>query len=126
MSKYELKHFGIKGQKWGVRRYQNTDGSLTNAGKKRYFKPAHEDYQKAHSRKSVRQMSNQELRDRNNRLNMEAQYYDLKKRTDTGKRAVQGYIKTAGTIAAVAGATITYKNYGKQILDKIGPLVIGK
>lgn len=31
-----LKHHGILGQKWGVRRYQNEDGSLTNAGKKRY------------------------------------------------------------------------------------------
>ena len=32
----ELCHFGIKGMKWGVRRYQNADGSLTKAGKKRY------------------------------------------------------------------------------------------
>ena len=32
----ELYHYGIKGQKWGVRRYQNKDGSLTAAGKKRY------------------------------------------------------------------------------------------
>lgn len=32
----ELYHFGIKGQKWGVRRFQNKDGSLTPAGKKRY------------------------------------------------------------------------------------------
>ena len=31
-----LCHYGIKGQKWGVRRYQNSDGSLTAAGKKRY------------------------------------------------------------------------------------------
>ena len=30
-----LYHYGIKGQKWGVRRYQNKDGSLTLAGKKR-------------------------------------------------------------------------------------------
>lgn len=29
-------HFGILGMKWGVRRYQNYDGSLTKAGKKRY------------------------------------------------------------------------------------------
>ena len=32
----ELYHHGIKGQKWGVRRFQNKDGSLTSAGKKRY------------------------------------------------------------------------------------------
>ena len=32
----ELYHFGIKGMRWGVRRYQNNDGSLTPAGRKRY------------------------------------------------------------------------------------------
>lgn len=32
----ELYHHGILGQKWGVRRYQNSDGSLTSMGKKRY------------------------------------------------------------------------------------------
>lgn len=31
----ELYHYGVKGMKWGVRRYQNADGSLTEAGKKR-------------------------------------------------------------------------------------------
>lgn len=41
MSKYvlingELYHHGVKGMKWGVRRYQNADGTLTDAGKKRY------------------------------------------------------------------------------------------
>lgn len=31
-----IAHHGIKGQKWGVRRFQNEDGSLTKAGKERY------------------------------------------------------------------------------------------
>lgn len=36
MSEYYLAHHGILGQKWGIRRYQNKDGSYTEAGKKRY------------------------------------------------------------------------------------------
>ena len=36
MINYTLYHHGIKGQHWGVRRFQNEDGSLTSAGKKRY------------------------------------------------------------------------------------------
>ena len=36
MENNQLVHWGVKGMKWGVRRYQNTDGSLTDAGKKRY------------------------------------------------------------------------------------------
>ena len=36
MENNELQHWGIKGMKWGVRRYQNSDGTLTAAGKKRY------------------------------------------------------------------------------------------
>ena len=33
-----LEHHGVQGQKWGIRRFQNKDGSLTPAGKKRYTK----------------------------------------------------------------------------------------
>lgn len=36
MDQNQLVHYGVRGMKWGVRRYQNKDGSLTPAGKKRY------------------------------------------------------------------------------------------
>lgn len=42
MENNELYHYGKKGQKWGVRRYQNADGTLTEAGKKRYARDAKE------------------------------------------------------------------------------------
>ena len=38
MNNAELYHHGVKGQRWGIRRYQNKDGSLTAYGKKRYAK----------------------------------------------------------------------------------------
>ena len=39
----EMYHHGILGQKWGIRRFQNSDGSLTAAGKKRYDKDSSHD-----------------------------------------------------------------------------------
>ena len=45
-----LAHHGIKGMKWGVRRYQNEDGSLTNAGKNRYIKPDSSIYEEARNK----------------------------------------------------------------------------
>ena len=49
MSKYiiykdNLSHDGVKGMHWGVRRYQNADGSLTELGKKRYRKQLNDAY----------------------------------------------------------------------------------
>ena len=39
-----LEHHGIKGQKWGIRRFQNEDGSLTEAGKQRYYVTSNSSY----------------------------------------------------------------------------------
>lgn len=124
---YELYHWGVKGMKWGVRRYQKKDGSLTSAGKKRrQEEPPHEDYAKAHSKKSVRSMSNQELRERNNRLQAERQYRDLTRRENKGKKYVDLFVAGATTIAAVAGAVATYKKHVGPILSKVGDQILEK
>lgn len=46
-----LYHWGVKGMKWGVRRYQNKDGSLTDAGQKRYDRDKKENEGKKNSKK---------------------------------------------------------------------------
>lgn len=55
-----LMHHGIKGQKWGVRRYQNEDGSLTDLGKKKYLSSNGITLKKAHKlyRKDPRSVHN--------------------------------------------------------------------
>lgn len=93
----EFYHHGIKGMKWGVRRYQKKNGSLTALGKKlrkaanKYRK---EKKQKAEAKKaieapkkSVKDMSDAELRNRINRLNMEKQFMDLDRQVNGIKPA---------------------------------------
>jgi hypothetical protein len=116
----ELYHHGVKGQKWGVRRYRRKDGTLTRAGRKRYGDDRHEDYKKVHDKKRVEYMSDNELRARNNRLQMERQHKDLTKKTSVGKKAVNTFVATAGTITAVMGAYKVYEKLAKSVLDKIG------
>lgn len=45
-----LMHHGVKGQRWGIRRYQNEDGSLTKEGRKRLYKQYRKDAREAEDR----------------------------------------------------------------------------
>lgn len=81
MEQNELYHHGIKGQKWGVRRYQNKDGSLTLAGKKRALK-IQNDYTEL--------TNNKKYRDRNGNMTYAGRKKALKLQNDytnvTGKK----------------------------------------
>ena len=147
----ELQHHGIKGMKWGRRRFQNADGSLTPAGVKRYRDEAEnierqlngrksttaDDYQNAikrtktvgegidnvrkfnddvkrikdpamekRIRKSTEQLSDKELQQLVQRLNMEDNYTRMMMHREHLKQG-EDYVNRALDISAVAvrGAT---------------------
>nr|DAO55251.1 MAG TPA: hypothetical protein [Caudoviricetes sp.] len=114
----ELYHWGIKGMKWGVRRYQNKDGTLTSEGKKHYSQD-HEDYTRAHTKKSVREMSDSELNARINRLQKEHQY----ERLTASPSKLQKAIKIAGTTATALGTVMTLYNNGSNAM-KLGKSIV--
>ena len=90
-----LIHHGILGMKWGVRRYQNKDGSLTSAGKKRYsdnddIKEAPQKNTEEPKKKSVKDMSDEELRREVNRMQLEQNYLRMTgQNIEKGKSAVE-------------------------------------
>lgn len=119
----ELYHYGVLGMRWGIRRSKS--GSSKLFGKKRKNEPEiHDDYKKAHDKKSVKSMSDAELKARNNRLQMERQYATMTKKTSKGKAIVKSVIAAAGTIAAAETAYKTYSRIGSKALDTIGNFVM--
>lgn len=119
-----IQHHGVKGQRWGVRRYQNKDGSLTSAGKKRRSmsqivgdirearkqklardaeeneKRLAEQRQKdlSEDKLSAKDMSDAELKSRIERLRLEQSYNQAVQQTQTvskGEKFVNQYVGPA-------------------------------
>lgn len=116
-----LAHFGIKGQKWGVRRYQNPDGTYTDAGRKRYgFKSRRKKVEKIYKNKEeaieARDLkyinahksdyTTKELNDLMNRINTEQRLSEManKGSRETKKKIEKIYKSNA--FKAVATASI--------------------
>lgn len=166
-----LNHHGVKGQKWGVRRYQNKDGSLTPAGQKRYDRDirenmakkkdnriqidgpdpkrwAREDTERAKrvvdasstlvkeaktieretrptpvkKKMDLSKMTDQQLRDRINRANLEKQYNDLfgepaKVTVSKGRKFTQNALEVGGAVLATTSSVLGIALAIKQLKE---------
>lgn len=152
-----LCHYGVKGMRWGVRRYRNDDGTLTDAGKKRYDRDVRENNAKkkenrinidgpdpkrwakedvtrakrivdssssfvdnlkgverrtrpAPKKMDLSKMTDQQLRDRINRANLEKQYNDMFNNTaevKKGRKYVENVLDAAGTVLAIGSSALS-------------------
>lgn len=126
----ELIHYGTKGMRWGIRRFQNKDGSLTKAGLKRRAKLESELKQlggrnkrsdgtnEPPRKKTVAEMTDDELRAHTNRMRVEKDYYDAQKnlamanprQVSKGEKFMKSLM---GDVVAPAA-----KNAGREWLEK--------
>ena len=137
----ELCHYGIRGMRWGIRRYQNSDGSLTTAGRKRYSTGKHHSIftrkkttstvktkpaEEKPKQKSVSEMSDAELNAFLNRKRLEQQYYQLmatpqkKSAVTKGKEMVGKALENAAqdTLTQIAKYAMA-KSVNKMLGDNV-------
>ena len=134
----ELYHWGIKGMKWGVRRYQNSDGSLTAAGRKRYtdkdgnlnaagkkkfgnsVKTKTESEAETPKRKSVKDMTDDELNKAVIRARQEDEYNRLRPepKPEVKNATAKAFAKRLVNEVAVPALINSGKNALQKALDK--------
>lgn len=113
----EIYHYGVKGMKWGVRRFQNKNGSLTNAGRKRYDddngngnsngngKSAAPSSKKTIS-KSTNISLNTSVKKSNHRLKLEEKYKQQGMTKEQAEIAAEKRIRTEKIVAVVGAMTV--------------------
>ena len=115
----ELYHYGIKGQKWGVRRYQNYDGSYTKAGMKRYNTAMdkydkklseYKDAKKSGVKGDALKLRKAKVKEAKREVKKHYKHLKLDKQADKGK------------ILYASGKRITFDNTVSSTLAKIGSL----
>lgn len=121
----ELYHHGIKGQKWGIRRFQNADGSLTDAGKRRYYGDAPTKADRKEKKQAIKEinkdrkaiakssayLSDREIRDYINRLKLEKELRNL---TSENTRKGNDYINQLMKDAFKSGVTQFVAGFAKS------------
>ena len=133
-SRSYLAHYGVKGMKWGVRRYRNEDGSLTSLGQKRY---EYQQAKKAPGRKDSAEIAfrKREFKDQKIREKIANQKSKSKRQTELENKylkegftkdeaAIQAYkrvraeralIALGGMALAGLGAYVAYKHYDNTV-----------
>lgn len=121
----ELYHHGIKGQRWGIRRYQNPDGTLTEKGKKRYLNPDGSLNKKGQKKfgdtvkglqikKKAKDMTDEELDYAITRARKEDEYNRLRPETTGKKKKSSELVDQVVKPAAIDAG----KKLVKQVMDK--------
>ena len=98
-----LQHFGIKGQKWGVRRFENEDGTLTEAGKARYYSLG--------DRAADRRQYNRDTKKLEKLAKNADQQAQMRIAERESSKAKKNLVKGIVTGGAAAGALIGQTNY---------------
>lgn len=124
----ELFHYGIKGMKWGVRRKEGPDGTVSSrlkGRKKSDDTPESEDSKRVKGLrgKKVSSLSNSELKELNKRLDLEQNYSRLTKKPSSVQKGIK-YTQTGLTVVGLATAAYKLKDNDlvkavkKNVFDK--------